>query len=348
MIELMHMKHRSSSECRLVRGLVMDHGARHPDMPKSLQDCFILTLNVSLEYEKTEVNSSVFYSSAEHRAKMVEAERKFTDDKVRQIIDFKRSVCEGENKNKGFVIINQKGIDPLSLDMLAKDGIFALRRAKRRNMERLVLSCGGSQANSSDDLSMDCLGYAGSVHEHVLGEDKYTFVEDCRNPRSVTLLIKGPNDHTISLIKQAIHDGIRAVKNTIEDGVVVPGAGAYELKCAEVLKEYMKTVSGKTKLGIQVFADSILCVPKTLAENSGLDSQDVLIRLQEETQGGMLVGLDIETGEPMDPVVEGVWDGYRSKRQLLHSSTMNATQLLLVDEIIRAGKTIHKPGPSGH
>merc|ERR1712176_1551984 len=147
------------TDTRLIRGLVLDHGARHPDMPKRLENCYILTLNVSLEYEKSEVNAGFFYSSADQRDKLVDSERKFTDEKVRKIVELKKRVCTDENK-KSFVIINQKGIDPPSLEMLAHENIIALRRAKRRNMERLPLAIGGTAVNSVDDLDVDDLGYA--------------------------------------------------------------------------------------------------------------------------------------------------------------------------------------------
>lgn len=175
MIEIMKMQHRTASDTSLIRGLALDHGARHPDMPKRVENAFILTLNVSLEYEKSEVNSGFYYSSADQREKLVESERRFVDDKLRKIVDLKKEVC-GNDPKKGFVIINQKGIDPLSLDVLVKNGIFALRRAKRRNMERLQLVCGGTAQNSVDDLTPDVLGWAGLVYEHQLGEEKYTFI----------------------------------------------------------------------------------------------------------------------------------------------------------------------------
>ena len=200
MIEIMEMQHRTEADSQLVKGIVMDHGGRHPDMPKALKNCHILTCNVSMEYEKTEVNSGFFYKSAEDREKLVEAERKFIDDRVQKVIEFKRKVC-GDDKSKGFVILNQKGIDPLSLDALAREGILALRRAKRRNMERLALACGGVAVNSFDDLDASVLGYAGSVYEHVLGEDKFTFVEECKNPLSVTILLKAPNKHSLIQMK---------------------------------------------------------------------------------------------------------------------------------------------------
>ena len=164
MVEIIHMIHRKASDSRLVRGLVLDHGARHPDMPKRLDNCYIMTANVSLEYEKSEASSGFYYKSAEQREKLVASERRFTDEKVKKIIELKRKVCTPENK-KTFVVINQKGIDPLSLDAFAKEGIFAARRAKRRNMERLTLACGGYAVNSVDDLTVDCLGEAKSLTE---------------------------------------------------------------------------------------------------------------------------------------------------------------------------------------
>merc|ERR1712167_25016 len=134
MVEVMHMRHKNAADSRLIRGILMDHGSRHPDMPTHLENCYVLTCNVSLEYEKTEVNSGFFYKNAEERERMVAAERDFTDAKVKKIIELKKEVCTEEN-GMTMVVINQKGIDPLSLDMLAKEGIIGIRRAKRRNME---------------------------------------------------------------------------------------------------------------------------------------------------------------------------------------------------------------------
>merc|ERR1719343_1545947 len=206
MVEILHMKNKLVNETRLIKGLVLDHGARHPDMPKRLENCYILICNVSLEYEKSEVNAGFFYSSAEQRDKLAESERKFTDEKVRKIVELKRKVCTEENK-KSFVVINQKGIDPPSLEMLAHEGIIALRRAKRRNMERLPLAVGGNAVNSVDDLDEDDLGYADLVYEQSLEDDKYTFIEGVKNPYSVTVLIQGSTDHSIAQMKDALRDG---------------------------------------------------------------------------------------------------------------------------------------------
>ncbi|EIW62929.1 chaperonin-containing T-complex zeta subunit Cct6 [Trametes versicolor FP-101664 SS1] len=348
MIEIMKMQHRTASETQLVRGLVLDHGARHPDMPKRVENAFILTLNVSLEYEKTEVNSGFFYSSAEQREKLVESERRFTDQKVKKIVELKNLVCDqavGSNeRKKNFVIINQKGIDPLSLDILAKHGIFALRRAKRRNMERLQLICGGVAQNSVDDLTPEVLGWAGLVYEHTLGEEKFTFIEDVKEPKGVTLLIKGPNPHTIQQTQDALRDGLRAVKNAIEDEALIPGAGAFEVACAAHLVGAVKTAAkGRAKMGVSAFAEALLIIPKTLAANGGFDVQDVIVALQDEQAEGNAVGIDLESGEPFDPTVQGVWDNYRVKRQMLHSCSVIAVNLLSTDEILRAGRSSLKP-----
>jgi T-complex protein 1 subunit zeta len=250
-------------------------------MPKRVENAFILSLNVSLEYEKSEINSGFYYSSAEQRDKLVESERRFVDEKLRKIVELKKEVC-GNDPKKGFVIINQKGIDPLSLDVLVKNGIFALRRAKRRNMERLQLICGGTAQNSVDDLTPDILGWAGLVYEHQLGEEKYTFIEDVKEPKSVTILIKGPNQHTITQISDAVRDGLRSVYNMIVDKSVVPGGGAFQVACAAHLNSeaFRKTVKGKAKWGVQAFADALLIIPKTLAANAGHDVQDARMYTQ--------------------------------------------------------------------
>ena len=341
MVERMHMQHEYDHDSRLVRGLVLDHGSRHPDMPKSLENCYILTCNVSMEYEKTEVSAGFVYSTAAERDGFVAAERRYTDERVKQVIDLKRTICP-PGSGKSFVIVNQKGIDPVSLDMLAKEGIIALRRAKRRNMERLTLACGGIPVNSFEDLSEDMLGQAGRVYEEVLGDEKYTFVEDVKHAQSCTILVKGPNPHTIAQLKDAVHDGLRAVRNAVEDKSLVPGGAAFEIACAHRLEKLLASaeVTGKAKLGVKAFAEALLIIPKTLASNSGFDISDVLIKVQEAyaAGGGAPVGLDIVTGEPMDPTLVGIWDNYRVKRQSIGLAQVLAAQLLLVDEVLRAGR----------
>jgi len=194
--------------------------------------------------------------------------------------------------------------------------------------------------NSVEDLSAENLGFAGLVHEQVLGEEKYTFIEELKDPKSVTILIKGPNKHSMSQIKDAVYDGVRAIKNALEDGCLIPGAGSFEIAAYSALLKYKPQVKGKAQLGVQAFADALLVIPKTLAANGGFDAQDVLVKLLNEyTASGQPVGLDLKSGEPISPADVGIFDNYKVKRQLLNSCTVIASNLLLVDEIMRAGLT---------
>jgi T-complex protein 1 subunit zeta len=346
MIEVMAIQQNNECDSRLVQGLVVDHGARHPNMPRALKNAYILTCNVSLEKEKPVQDVVADYKTAEQREEFANEERKFIDDRLARIIALKREVCDTEDKT--FMIVNQKGIDPGSLSALANEGILALRRAKRRNMERLTLACGGIAVNSVEDLSKDVLGFAKNVYEHSIGEEKYTFIEGVENPFSVTILIKGPNKFSILQMKDAIRDGIRAVKNTIEDGYILPGAAAFEIAAYLDLQKYMLEVKGRTKYGVQAFADALLVIPKTLAANSGFDTIDTLLQLQEEQRAGHVVGLDIQTGDPCDPDAEGIYDNVVVKKHFINAATMITSQLLLVDEVLRAASKKEVDNADGH
>lgn len=340
MVEIMHMKNRLGTDTSFIRGLVLDHGCRNNDMPSRLENCYVLTLNVSLEYERSELAAGFYYSDPAMKKKMAASERRVTDEKTQDIIDLKNKLCTKEN-GRNFVVINQKGIDGVALEMLAKAGIMALRRAKRRNMERLVLACGGEALNTTENMTEDVLGHAGLVYEQVLGDEKYTFVEQVPHTLSCTILVRGFNDHTISQIKDALRDGLRAVKNAFDDNCVVPGAGAFEVKLNKHIYDFAETVPGKIKLGVRAFADSLLCIPNTLAANSGHDVQASLIAVQEASNKaaeGSFVGLDLESGGACDPVAAGIFDNLAVKLMLVETAGVIASQLLLVDEIMKTGR----------
>lgn len=340
MIEIQTMRHRLDLDTRLVRGLVLDHGTRHPNMRKRANKCKILFVNLNLEWEHTEVNSAFYYKDANQREDMAKAERQYVNNRVQKIVAFRD---ENLKEDETLVLINVGGIDPICLDLLQKADIMGIRRAKRRNMERLAKSCGGFCVNTVSALSADCLGYAESVYEHCLGDDKYTFIEGVPLSKSVTVLIKGPNNHTIAQIKDALRDGLRAVKNAIEEKCVVPGAGAFEVACCRHLREYKKTVKGRAKLGVQAMSDALLIIPKTLASNSGLDPQDSIIKLMDAHQeSSNTAGLDLDTGEILDPIAAGILENHCVKMQLLQLATVISTKILLVDQIIRAGRRMKK------
>lgn len=338
MIETMTMQHKNASDTVLVRGLVTDHAGRHPRMPSRLEKCHILICNIELEYQKTEVQANFVFSTAEERERFVIKEREVVDARVRKIVDLKRQVCQpGEN----FVVFNQGGIDPISLDMLANDGILGLRRAKRRNMERLTKAAGGEAISDVSELRPEVLGFAGAVYTSSLSEDdKFTFFEDLKDPHSVTILIRGPNKHTIEQIKDAVKDGLNVVRNAILDKAVVAGGGAFEFGCAMHLRKSAHEVEGRARRGYEAFANALLIIPKTLALNCGADPEDLLLQLEDHHREdpSMRVGIDAVAGECMDPVATGILDNYCVKKQLITGVTGIVQNLLLVDEIIRAGR----------
>merc|ERR1712048_158739 len=211
--------------------------------------------------------------------------------------------------------------------------------------ERLPLIVGGAAVNSVDDLDENDLGFAQLVYEQTLEDDKFTFIEGVKNPHSCTLLIQGSTDHAIAQMKDAIRDGLRAVQNTIEDEAAVPGAGAFEIAAHVHLEQFKRTVQGKPRLGVEIFGKALLTIPKTLVENSGLDVQDKLLKVISEREStNSPVGVSVATGDPINPIMEGIWDNYIVKKQLLGLAPVLAEQLLLVDEVIRAGKSANAGG----
>lgn len=195
-----------------------------------------------------------------------------------------------------------------------------------------------------EDLTADCLGEAGVVYEYQLGDEKFTFMEELRDPSSCTVLIRGPNSFTIGLINESLRDGLRAVKNTIESSCIVPGAGAFEIAANKYLLSNLDKAQGRAKLGVEIFAESLLVVPKALAENSGHDAQETIIKMREALAANpeAAVGFDIYTGDVLEPEGAGILDTYLSKRHMIGTAPVIANQLLLVDEILRAGRKKEK------
>ncbi|CAF1373364.1 unnamed protein product, partial [Rotaria sp. Silwood1] len=238
------------------------------------------------------------------RDRLVASERKFIDDRLQKIVELKRKVC----------------IDPLSVDVLAKEEILALRRAKHRNMDRLTLACAGQAMNSLENLTKESLGFAEDVYEHAFGEEIFTIVEACKNPKSVTVLLKVSTKHILNQVKDALRNGRRSIRNALEDGFISN-----------------LNIKGRARLAVQAFVQALLIIPKAIAQNAGHHQQETIVKLQNEyATSKILVGIDITTGEAMEPKSLAIFDNYRVKKQLIHSSTSIEPNLILVHEILRA------------
>ncbi|HDI12488.1 MAG TPA: thermosome subunit, partial [Hadesarchaea archaeon] len=330
----------STDDSMLIQGVILDKERVHPGMPKRVKNAKIALLDCALEIKKTETDAEIRVTSP---------------DQLRAFLDEEESILKGMvervAKTGANVVICQKGIDDLAQHYLAKAGIYAVRRAKKSDMEKLARATGGRIVTNLEDLTSDDLGEAGLVEEHKIGEDKLTLVKECKNPKAVGILIRGGTEHVVDEVERAIHDAISVIGAAIEDGKIVVGGGAPEIELSKRLREYSETVGGREALAINAFANAVESIPRTLAENAGLDSIDILVdlRAKHEKQDGKYFGINVFTGKISDMMKEGVVEPLRVKSQAIKSASEAAIMILRIDDVISASKKETPPpkGPSG-
>ncbi|MDF0593291.1 thermosome subunit alpha [Methanotrichaceae archaeon M04Ac] len=316
----------------LVRGVVIDKERLHPSMPKSVTDARIALLNAAVEIEKTQVDAKIQITSPNQLQAFLDQE----ETALRGMVD--KIVASGAN-----VLFVQKGIDDLAQHFLAKAGIYTVRRVKKSDMEKLARATGGRVITSIHDIEKGDLGRAGLVEERKVSDEKMTFVEDCENPKSVSIILRGGTEHVVDELDRAMEDALRVVGVVLEDKLLVPGGGSPEVDLAIRLRAYASTVGGREQLAIESFADAMEIIPKTLAENAGLDQIDSLMALRSAHETGMKnAGLKMETGEAVDMLKEGVVEPIRVKTQAINSATEAAVMILRIDDVIAS-----KSGPGG-
>jgi len=316
----------------LVSGVVIDKERLHPSMPKSVTDARIALLNAAVEIEKTQVDAKIQITSPNQLQAFLDQEEKALRGMVDEI------VASGAN-----VLFVQKGIDDLAQHFLAKAGIYTVRRVKKSDMEKLARATGGKIITSIHDIDKGDLGRAGLVEERKISDEKMTFVEDCENPKSVSIILRGGTEHVVDELRRAMEDALRVVGVVLEDKLLVPGGGSPEVDLAIRLRTYASTVGGREQLAIESFADAMEIIPKTLAENAGLDQIDSLMALRSAHETGMKnAGLKMETGEAVDMLKEGVVEPIRVKTQAINSATEAAVMILRIDDVIAS-----KSGPGG-
>jgi thermosome len=321
------------TDSQLVSGVVIDKERLHPNMPKTVNDAKIALLNAAVEIEKTEVDAKIQITSPDQLQAFLDQEEVMIKGMVDKI------VASGAN-----VLFVQKGIDDLAQHFLAKAGIYTIRRVKKSDMEKLARATGARVVTSIHELSKDDLGKAGLVEERKIGDDKMTFVEQCVNPKSVSIILRGGTEHVVDELERAMNDALRVVGVAVEDKVLVPGGGAPEVELALKLRAYASTVGGREQLAIESFADAMEIIPKTLAENAGLDQIDSLVALRSAHEKGMKsAGLDMDTGKPVDMLKLGVVEPLRVKTQAIQSAAEAAVMIIRIDDVI-ASKS---GGPGG-
>ncbi|EIJ87758.1 T-complex protein 1 subunit zeta [Nematocida parisii] len=338
MLEIVKMADIDAVEpLRIVRGLVMDHGGRHPMMPKRLQNVFILCTNISFEYEKPEHNAQFYYRRTEDKLKMEEGERRIIMQRIQKVLEVIQKVAiTNQHQNPQFMIITQKGIDQHALEIFAKYNILALRRAKRKNMERLQLLTGCTPVTSIQELNENVFGFAGLVREVSIGDNKFTFVEKTPFNRTCTLLVQGISPYQMEYLETAVKSALKSISCGLADGFVLPGGSSTYYKLAESLIPDESTTESSTSYS--VWKDALMAVPKILIKNLGYNSVEMLSKIKSSEIENATI--DISTGEIKNAMEMDIVDNYAIVRNTIQSAVLVATKILMIDEIIKSGKEV--------
>jgi len=328
----------SISDTELISGIILDKEPVHSGMPRNVSDARVALVDAPLEIKKTEIESKIQINDPSQIQAFLDQEEATIKKMVDKI-----------HQTKATVLICQKGIDDLAQHYLAKYGIMAIRRSKKSDMEALAKATGGRIVSNLDSISKDDIGFAGLVQVRKIGDDDMTFVTDCKNPKAVSILVRGGSEHVVDEIDRNLDDAIGVVSLVIEDGKIVTGGGAAEIELALKLRKFAPRIGGREQMAIESFAQAIEVVPNTLAENAGLDVIDTLMGLRKaHTQKGRNphAGLDAFTGKVVNMRSRNVVEPLRVKTQALSSATDVATMILRIDDII-ASKQPEGPEPDG-
>jgi len=327
LIKVLKKHGKSLEETELVKGMVIDKEVAHPQMPKLVTKAKIALLNAKLEIEKTEFDAKINIESPEQM-------KLFLDEEERMLKEMVDKIAEtGAN-----VVFCEKGIDDVALHFLAKRGILAVKNVSSSDMEKLAKATGGKIMASVKELTADVLGEAKIVEEVKIGDDKLVYVRECKNPKAVTIVVRGGTEHVVDEAERSLHDALCVVRNAIEDGKIVAGGGAPEAHVARHLREYAVKVGGREQLAIEAFADAIEAIPLILAENAGLDPIDIMValRAKHESAASPSYGVDVFSGKVRDMLELNVVEPLRVKQQVVKSATEAANMILKIDDLIAA------------
>ena len=321
----------------LINGIVLDKEIVHSGMPKRVEKAKIALIDASLEIEKTELDAKISIESPDQIEAFLKQEETMLKDMTNKIL------ASGAN-----VVVCQKGIDDLAQHFLSRKGIIAIRRAKKSDMEKLAKATGGKIVSSIDDISASDLGYAALVEERRIGDDKMTFVEGCKNPKAVTILIRAGTQRMAAEAERSIHDALCVIRDLIQEPKIVAGGSAPELEMASVLRKYAETMPGREQLAVRVFAEALESITVTLAENAGVDPIDILSELRaRHEKGETWAGIEVLEGKVQDMSKVNIFEPLSVKKQIIKSANEAASMILKIDDIISATKMKAPPMPPG-
>lgn len=328
------------NDTEIIKGIILDKERVHEGMPKLVKNAKIALLDAALEVKKTEVDAKIEIRDPSQLQAFLDEEESMLKKMVEKV-----------KKSGANVLICQKGIDDLAQHFISKAGIYAVRRAKKSDMEKLAKATGAKIVASLDDLTAKDLGYAGNVEEKKFGDDKMTFVTDCKNPKAVSILVRGGTEHVVDELERALHDALSVVKSALEDGKMTVGGGAAATAIAMALRDYAPTVGGREQMAIEAFANAMEVVPKTLSENAGLDPIDMMLELRREhKKGHKNAGVDVLNGKVGDMLKIKVIEPLNVSLHEIQAASEAATMILRIDDVIASrggGPSMPPGGPGG-
>jgi len=328
----------SMNDSQLINGVLIDKEIVHSAMPKKIEKARIALIDSALEVKELEGDAKISINSPEKMQAFIEQEERMLRDMVDKVV-----------KSGANAVFCQKGIDDAAQHFMAKAGIMAARRVKKSDMEALARATGASIVSNLNDLSKADLGYAGRVEERKIAGDQMIFVEECSQPKAVTILIRGGTEHVIDEVQRAMEDAVKGIAAALELGKIVAGGGATEIEVAKELRKYAESFKGREQLAINAFADAMEVIPRSLAENAGLDPIDKIANLRSQhDKKGVTFGLDVFTGEVTDMMKAGVIEPLKIKTQAIKSAAEAAEMILRIDDVISAsGSGRGPPMPPG-
>jgi thermosome len=339
LIKVLKKQGKGLDETEFVKGMVIDKEVVNPQMPKLVENAKIALLNAKLEIEKTEFDAKINIESPEQMKMFLDEEERIMREMVDQIA-----------KSGATVLLSEKSIDDLVVHFLAKKGIMAVKSVSSSDMEKLAKATGGQIMASPKDLTAEVLGHAKTVEEVKIGDDKLLYIRECKNPKAVTIVIRGGTEHVIDEAERSLHDALCVVRNVVEDGKIVAGGGSPEAEVSKKLREFAVKVGGREQLAIEAFAEAVEAVPLTLAENAGLDPIDIMValRAKHEDAEGTNFGIDAASGKVKNMLELKVVEPLRVKLQVVKSATEAANMILKIDDLIASkGGGKGPPMPQG-
>src|SRR5882762_6972392 len=338
-IQLVKKEGKSLLDTELIKGVIVDKEVVHPGMPKRIEKAKIALLDTPLEIEKTEFSAEIKISNPQQMQSFLDEETKLMKDMVEKI-----------KKSGANVVLCQKGIDEVAQSFMAKTGILAARRIKKSDIEKLSKATGAKIVTNLDDLQKEDLGFAGRVEERKIGNDKMIFIEEAKDPKSVSILIRAGLERLVDEAERALKDALYVLIDVVRKNKIVGGGGAVEMELAKRLRDYATKIGGREQLAVEAFAESFESIPRTLADNAGLHPIDIMVGLRSAHESkGLWNGVNVHTGKIVDMMEEGVLEPVKVKEHAVRSASEVASMILRIDDVIAASKAPPAPpGPPGH